>query len=320
VKGPLIVGIVVVLGTGFTGQQPQFKASVSAVRLEVSVTDERGAVRGLQADDFVVYDRGIRQVIRIEEVADAPLDLVLVAQPMSSIAYTSGRVIVDQSYTVDSDQVSRVTAGLSAFLSQVQGRDRLGVVLAGAPPSRLRTLEFGRPSFDVTAFKGENYAAPFDAITVALREFPESDRRRALVAFTNAADFRSVVRIGTLAEMARRLGPRFVLVGTPVQVDEGVDVTARMASGLQIGDTVHGSVSGSILPAPLQLLARRTGGITVNLGAGDPSQLIERMFAWLRTQYVVFYEPPSGKGWHPVSVATIRRGAKVTVRDGYFVD
>ena len=245
---------------------------------------------------------------------------MLVAQPMSSIAYTAGRLIIDQSFTVDTDQVSRVTAGLSALLAQVQGRDRLGVVLAGAPPTRLRSLEFGRPSFDVTAFAGGNYAAPFDAIAAALREFTESDRRRALIAFTNAADFRSIVRFGALAEMARRLGPRFVLVGTTVKVDEASEVSAMTGSGKQIGDTVRGSVSGSILPAPLQLLARRTGGITVNLSSGDPRQLIEGMFTWLRTQYFVSYEQPAGKGWHHVSVTVNRRGAKVTVRDGYFVD
>ena len=319
-KGPAIIAVVVALGIGYADQQPQFRASVSAVRLEVSVTDERGAVRGLGHDDFVVHDSGVRQVVRIEESADAPLDLMLVAQPMSSVAYTSGRIIRDQGAFVDTDQVLRVTAGLSAFLSQVQERDRLGAVLAGAPPTRLRALDFGRPSLDVTAFAGGDYAAPFDAITAALREFSESDRRRALIAFTNAADFRSIVRFDALAEMVRRLGPRFVLIGTTVKVDEATDASAITTAGRQIGETVRGSVSGSILPWPLQLLARRTGGITVNLGSGDPRQLMAGMFTWLRTQYVVSYEPPPGKGWHPVSVTTSRRGAKVTVRDGYFVD
>jgi hypothetical protein len=327
VKGAASVAVVVTLGIGYADQQPQFKSSVSLVRLEVSVTDDRGAVRGLKHDDFVVQDSGVRRSVRIEESFDAPLDLMLIAQPLSSIAYTSGRWIIDQwphdegpSFEVDTDQISRVTAGLSAFLSQVQPRDRVGAVLAGAPPTRLRSLEFGRPSIDMTAFSGGNYAAPFDAIAAALREFSESDRRRALVAFTNAADFRSIVRFGVLADMARRLGPQFVLVGTPIKVDEGFTASTITPAGRQIGDTVQASVSGSILPAPLQLLARRTGGITVNLGRGDPRQLIEGMFTWLRTQYVVSYEPPPGQGWHPVSVTVNRRGAKVTVREGYFVD
>ena len=319
-RGPAGVAVFVALGIGYVEQQPQFKTSVSAVRLEVSVTNERGAVRGLTPDDFVVQDRGVRQSVRVEEASDAPLDLVLVAQPMSSVAYTAGRWIVDRSFDLDTDQIARVSAGLSAFLNQVQQRDRLGVMLAAAPPTRLRSLEFGRPAIDVSVFAGENYAAPFDAIAAAMREFTGSDRRRALVAFTNAADFRSIIRFGALAEMARRLGPQFVLVGTPIKVDEAVNASAMTSSGRQIGDTVSGVVSGSILPATLQLLARRTGGITLNLGSGEPSRLIEAMFTWLRTQYVVSYEPPAGKGWHPVSVTVNRRGAKVTVRDGYFVD
>ena len=130
------------LAAGLSAQQPQFRASVSLVRLDVSVTDDGGPVRGLTADDFTVEDSGSRQTIRVEEAVDAPLDLVLVAPPISSVAYTSA------------DQVSRVTAGLSAFLARVQDRDRLGVVLASAPPTRLRALDFGRPAFDTGALVG----------------------------------------------------------------------------------------------------------------------------------------------------------------------
>ena len=181
-------------------------------------------------------------------------------------------------------------------------------------------LEFGRPSFDVRAFESGEYAAPFDAIAAALREFVPSERRRALVAFTNAADFRSIVSFESIAEMTRRLGPTFVLVGTPVQMYEQVMVQSQMSGGRSLGDAVVGTASGSVFPSVLQLLARRTGGITVDLASGDPHLLIETMFAWLRTQYLISYTPPGGKGWHPVNVRVNRRGVTVTVRDGYFVD
>ena len=90
--------------------------------------------------------------------------------------------------------------------------------------------------------------------------------------------------------------------------------------GPPIGDEAIAAVSGYILPAKLQFLARRTGGITVNLAGGDPRALMAKMFAWLRTQYVISYKPPAGNGWHPVSVKVARRGAVVTVREGYFID
>jgi hypothetical protein len=265
-------------------------------------------VRGLQSDDFVVLDKGSRQVVRVEEAADTPLDLVLVAQPIASVAYTSA------------DQAPRMAAGLSAFLDRVQERDRLGALIAAAPPVRVRALEFGRPSFGLSAFTAGTYAAPFDAIAAALREFGESDRRRALVAFTNAADFRSTISFETLAEVARRLGPAFVLVGTPVRIHETARVKAVAYGGGDIGDMVEATAFGYVFPPRLQALARRTGGITVNLGSGDPATLIEDMFTWLRTRYVISYEPPAGKGWHPVNITVNRRGATVVAREGYIVD
>jgi VWFA-related protein len=307
VKAAALVAILVPLGAAAAGQVPQFRASTSLVRLDVSITDDHGPVRGLGRDAFIVEDGGARQTVRVEEFADAPLDLVLVAPPLPSVTYTSA------------DQTSRVAAGLSAFLGHVQESDRLGVVTAGSPPTRLRALTSGRPSFDVRAFGDGSEAAPLDAMAAALRVFVESDRRRALVAFTNAADFRSVVTFDTLAEMARRLGPAFVLVGTLVKIDTTYGSRAITTTGVLLGG-LDGVMSGYVFPTTLDVLARRTGGMTVNLSSGNPADLIAHMFTWLRTRYVISYEPPAGKGWHPVSVKVDRRGAKVTVREGYFVD
>ncbi len=310
-KAVYVVALLVSLGLSYGGQQPQFRASTSVVRLEVSVTNDAGAVQGLRTADFIVEDRGVRQTVRVEESRDVPLDLVLVGEPVAAVTY------------IAAGQSLRVTAGLSAFFAQVQERDRLAVVAAGTPPRRLRPLEFGPPAFDVSAFAaGGEYAAPLDAISAALLEFVPSDRRRALVAFTNAADFRSTTSFESLAEMARRLGPAFVLVGTPVKVAEQARVQAVLGgpNGTPIGDEAVAAVSGYVFPAKLQFLARRTGGVTVNLGGGDPRSLMAKMFDWLRTQYVISYAPPPGKGWHPVSVKVARRGAVVTVREGYFID
>jgi hypothetical protein len=202
----------------------------------------------------------------------------------------------------------------------VQDRDRLGALAAGAPPSRIRALEPGRPTFTVDAFGQGESAAPFDALAAGLQEFVETDRRRALVAFTNAIDSRSTTSFEALTDLTRRLGPAFVLVGSPVKIVDRVAVGAATTSGKAIGVAAIGHVNLSVFPASLQSLARRTGGITVNLGAGDPARMIEEMFTWLRTTYLISYSPPAGKGSHAVSVKVNRRGAKVTAREGYFVD
>jgi hypothetical protein len=308
VKAAAIVALIASAGVPVATQQPQFRSSTALVRLEVSVTDNGGAVQGLTDEDFIVSDGGARQRVRVEESADAPLDLVVVAQPIPSIAFTSA------------EQASRLGAGVTALLDQVQDRDRLGALAASAPPRRIRAMELGRPTFNVGAFGEGRYAAPFDALAAALGEFVETDRRRALIAFTNAIDSRSTTSVEALAEMARRLGPAFVLVGSPIMIKDGVWVSAATTSGRQIGDAVFAEVSGFAFPSALEALARKTGGITVNLGAGDPAKMIAEMFTWLRTTYLISYSPPAGKGWHPVSIKVNRRGAKVTAREGYFVD
>jgi VWFA-related protein len=282
------------------------------VRLDVSVTNERGAVRGLTREDFVVEDRGIPPAIQVDEATDAPLDLALVAATLESVHF------------INADQTARVVAGLTAFLAQVRDVDRLAVLLADAPPRSLRPLAFGPGRFAVTAFTGGEYGAPYDAIAAALGQFTDSDRRRALVAFTNAADFRSTISFQVLTAAASRLGPALVLVGTPVRIQDEVSgrVVAGgggLGSGRQIGDTVTAELSGHVFPAHLQRLARRTGGMAVNLGTGEPKQIVETMFTWLRSYYVITYEPPAGNGWHPVTVRVKTRNVKVTARDGYFV-
>ena len=289
-------------------QQPQFRTSTSLVRLEVSVTDERGAVRGLVASDFVVDDSGRRQIIEVEEVVDAPLDLALIVPPVSTVAFTAF------------DQTARVTNGVNAFLARVEGRDRLGVVVASAPPRLLRSLDDLPPSFDAALLNSGNddYSASFDAIALGLRVFDVADRRRALVAFTSVADFRSVISLDGVADLAGRLGPPFVLVGTPVTIRDDVRASATL-SGVEV-DSVTGHVRGGAFPAALDRLARRSGGVAVDLGSGEPAALMDEMFAWLRTHYVITYSLPKGSGWHPVNVKISRRGVKVRVRDGYSVD
>ena len=79
-------------------------------------------------------------------------------------------------------------------------------------------------------------------------------------------------------------------------------------------------VSGFVFPSTLQVLAHRTGGITVDLGKGDPAAVIKHAFAWMRTRYVLSYASPGSKGWHPLSVQVKRKGAVVAARAGYFVD
>lgn len=300
-------GIAALVAASVAAQQPKFTSSVAVVRLDVSVTDDHGNVRGLQASDFSVDDSGKAQAIRVEETADSPLDIELVAQPIASIAAVSRL------------EALRIAPGLTAFLRNIGKDDRLGVIVAGAPPKRIRDLSSGPPQFGPAVFTDGADAAPLDAMAAALGEFRQADRRRALVVFSNGADFRSTVGLELLAHAAGRLGPQFVLVAAPLVSGR---VGFIMAGGATAGSetTTQVSVMKVLFPAALELLAKRTGGFTVDLGSGDPAALMADLMKRLRTQYVVTYDAPGGAGWHPVNVTMKRKGLKIAARDGYFVD
>jgi VWFA-related protein len=293
---------------GQATQPPTFKSTVAFVRLDVSVADDRGPIRGLRVEDFTVTDSGTVQKVSVQEFADAPLDAVVVAQPLRSIGQTS-----DQ-------QVAPLSTALSAWLGHIEDRDRIGVLTANAPPTRVQPLQFGKPALNLELFNGGRDAAVYDTITAALGEFVPTDRRQVLVVFANGTDFRSTVSFEALAEQARRLGPAFVLIGAPVWIDQRFYVAAQTRMGAPIGSRTDVTVAGNVFPATLRLLARRTGGVTIDLGKGDPRTLMKEAIDWMRTRYVVSYEMPPAKGWHPVTVRVKRGNAKVVTREGYTVD
>ncbi|MEZ5316887.1 MAG: hypothetical protein R2752_05750 [Vicinamibacterales bacterium] len=288
--------------------QQQFRARTDLVRLDVRVTDDHGPIRGLGEQDFVVSDNGKKVDVEVEELTDLPLDLVLVAVPLQSVDL------------VAADQTARVEAAIGSFLDQVEARDRLAVMLAGAPPRRLRGLEFGRPALTSEAFAAGAYAAPFDGIVAGLGEFDDADRRKALVLLTTGADFRSTVNLEAVAGMAAQAGPTFVAFGTLVPVDQsvgfrGLDPVTNMPL-----EAVEARVSGRVFPAQLQRLAKKSGGIAVNLSSAEPADLMAGMFVWLRTQYLVSYPVPDAPGRHEVSVKVKHRGARVVTRSAYVVN
>jgi hypothetical protein len=197
------------------------------------------------------------------------------------------------------------------------------LILAAPAPRRLRPLQSGRPPFgaEALAVGRDNYAAPYDAMALGLRMFAESNRRPVMISFESAADFRSVTTVDGAAEMASWLGPAFVLVATPVSYRRSVSGRAEIGvSGRLLGDPVAAVVSAAIIPATVQRLADRSRGTLVNLKDGEPTVLMEKMVSSLRTGYVLSYELPQDKGWHPVKVNVNRRGVSVAVRKGYSVD
>lgn len=65
--------------------QPTFSSRVEAVRLDVLVTDNGRAVRGLGPSDFEVFDNGVPQTVDLVSFEQIPLNVVLTLDASSSI-------------------------------------------------------------------------------------------------------------------------------------------------------------------------------------------------------------------------------------------
>jgi hypothetical protein len=298
---------VVIAAAGVAMAQQRFATTTALVRFDVNVSDGRGPIRGLTVADFEVRDNGVRQDVHVQETNDGPLDVVVVGQPLPAVAVTS------------SEQAGRLRLALDALLARVETTDRLGVIVASAPPWRLRALLPGTGGVSVEAFLRGSDSAVFDAAAVAMGECRESERQCVVVLFSSGADFRSTVSFDRLAFLAQRLGPAFVSVSSPIRVAERVGVSAETRGGISL-EATEARVSGFVFPRTLVLLSKLTGGLTVDLGRGDPVVLIADLLARLRTHYVVTWEPTPVSGWHPVTVKVARKGASVVAREGYRVD
>ena len=67
--------------------QPVFKSGTELVALNVTVTDPRqNYVAGLAANDFAVYEDGVKQEVAFFAASEIPIDLILLVDSSSSMA------------------------------------------------------------------------------------------------------------------------------------------------------------------------------------------------------------------------------------------
>jgi Ca-activated chloride channel family protein len=202
----------VLCGTGRTiaqspqQQSPIFKSNTSLVALNVIVTDiKQQYAGGLRAEDFEVYEDGVRQQVEFFATAEVPLDLILLIDASSSM----------------SDKVSIVHDAANGFIQTLRRGDRAAVVSFADGVRVLQPLTddhaLVRQAIDQTAAKGAT--ALHNAIYVALKEFGRrpsgsSDvRRQAIAVLSDGEDTSSLLSFDDVLEMAKRSGVSIYTIG-----------------------------------------------------------------------------------------------------------
>lgn len=180
-------------------QSPTFRSGTAIVALNVTVTDTRRQyASGLKADDFEIYEDGVKQQVEFFATAEVPLDLILLIDSSSSMT----------------DKVDAVHKAASGFIETMRPGDRAAVVSFADGVQVLQTLttdrDLVRQAIDRTGAKGAT--ALHNAVYVSLREFgrPANGgpdvRRQAIAVLSDGEDTSSLLSFDDVLEMAKRSG------------------------------------------------------------------------------------------------------------------
>jgi VWFA-related protein len=281
-------------------ESPQitFKSGVEVVTVNVAVRDAHGkVVRDLKKSDFEVIDSGNAREIRDFYFGDSPISLAILldisgsmavggnmdrAREAIAVAMMDLRDGVDEATLFTFDTKLRRVVDFTKDLGQIRR-----VNLQGKP--------WGQTSL-------------FDAIgNTAQAAALRANKHRALLVITDGVDTGSQLTAGDVSGIASSIDVPVYLLVVANPLDH---------PGGEFG--VIAADSRETKTATLADLARWTGG-DMRI-ASEPEHTVEAiqdLFAELRHQYLITFEPGERPGWHPLEIRTRKKNLVVHARSGY---
>jgi Ca-activated chloride channel family protein len=287
----------VLSGVVASGQAPQFRSRVSAVRVDVLATDGRRPIPALTAADFELRDNGVVQTISDVHFETLPLNIICALDVSGSVEGTPLQNLKRAFHSVIDGLAANDRAALVTFSHHIQLHSAL-------------TEDRRRLGALIDAVKAGGSTSLFDAVfsSLALREADEG--RTLLLVFSDGLDTSSWLTARKLVDAARRSDvviypvtmrtpPTPVLFRGPLVVRPSTPSSERL----------------------LDALTDVTGGRVVY--ASDEAALESTFLAVLqefRQRYVLTFTPAgvSEEGWHTLEVKLKRRSGDVRARRGYF--
>ena len=305
----LAVFVVVLGSTGFlaaqgsstpaSAQAPQatFKSGVDLVTITVSVRGRNGrVVRDLTKADFNVIDSGEPAAIRDFYAGDSPISLAILLDISGSMSVSGNMdrareavAVATMSLRNDSDE-----AALFTFDSELREVSGFTKDVAHIHRVSLKGTPWGKTSlFDAIAQA---------ATTVSVR----ANKHRALLVITDGVDTGSQLTAPEVSGLASSIDVPVYLLTVVSPLDH---------VGAEFEVTSDGRKEKT---ATLEDLARWTGGdMRIASVPAHTSVAVQDLFAELRHQYLISFEPGDRPGWHPLEIRTRKKGLVVHARGGY---
>jgi Ca-activated chloride channel family protein len=277
-------------------QQPTFRAGVDVVKVDVSISRSGEHVGGLTAQNFEVFDNGVKQKITNVAIAQVPLEVYLV---------------LDLSGSVQGEALAQLKRAANALVDGLVPSDRVALLTFSKTVTVLQELTSNFPAFKAALAEAtpSGNTALFDAVLKAISMREPKDNRAIVVVFTDEGDNASAA--------------------TPKQVFDAAersDVTGYGVLAPQVRSTGVG-MGGAGFGVPqfqlgfLRSLADGTGGRVFRASERLPLEdLFEMVLDDARSRYVLTYSPDkTTPGLHKLNVKLVGAKGDVTARRSYFV-
>ena len=318
--------------TAFTGvvraQDPVVTTDIALVQLSVGVVDKQGhPITNLSANDFAVFEDGVRRPILHFEPTDAPFSLVMLLD-------TSGSTINFR---------QQINQAAIRFLEALGPEDRVAIVDFNGKGPKLQ-LPFSTDrrkiayTIGITLQTGKGETPLYDALKLSVKELAHEAprRRKAIIVLTDGLD--TEARNGDRAIVGKASAAN---VSSAIKAETNSQVVSVLNDADRQGVTIFplalpsGDPKRLPLPDPvitamyaaartrLELLANRTGGRLHEIRRlDDLSKLYAQVAADLRTLYTVVYQPPNpssrdGK-WREIRVEVARGDLVASTKPGYY--
>jgi len=282
-----------------SSQQPQFRAGVDLVSLNVTVTDQtQKYVVDLSQDDFQVYEDGVKQDVTLFNRTNLPIALALLVDTSASM---ETRLPIAQEAAI-------------GFARKLRAQDLAEIIDFD---SRVIVLQnFTNKASDLeTAIRKTSAGGStsmYNAIYIALKDLKkavatnsEEIRRQAIVVLSDGEDTSSLLPFEEVLDLAKR------------------SETAIYAIGLRASESSSSASKGfKEAEFVLRQLAQETGGRSFFPNQiADLNGIYGQISEELSSQYTVGYtskNPKRDGAWRRVVVRVNRPASTARAKLGYF--
>ncbi len=289
---------------------PLFRAVANVVRLDTLVTERGKPIGKLTADDFELFDDGVKQQVTAASIEDVEIDVVLVLDTSRSVAGTRLQALRDAA---------------SALVRSLRPEDRAAVVTfaSGVTVNAPLTTDHTAVSRALETADARGATALVDAAWTSVLLTHGTDRPTLVLIFSDGADTASWLRVSPVVALASRANlvvDAVVAGGARLVGKSRRPAPAEAAAPGDSRDGAPGEPRDAGVGNFLVDLTGATGGSIIDGSSG--SRLEGAFVAALRefrTRYQLSYTPAGvdHPGWHPLEVRVRRQGATIRARPGY---